>query len=53
MEEILFIIADSVRQSISCAWRENFAEDTFGENILARLLKISGSQNGEEGIIKI
>lgn len=31
--EILFIIGDDVRQSISSAWRENFAEDGFGGSI--------------------
>lgn len=31
--EILFILDDSVRQRISSAWGENFAEDIFGESI--------------------
>ena len=53
--EILFIIDDGVRRSISSAWRENFAEDTWWihlKNIIVGLLRTGGNQNEQEGFMR-
>lgn len=53
--EILFIIDDGVRRSISSAWRENFAEDTWWihlKNIIVGLLRTDGNQNDQEGFMR-